>query len=1721
MEKHLESDGRAIKFGSARVHRGAVWWVGGFVGQVLRLMHRVDDAGSVVDLTLEGAGARRSATARFGFGLTAQDRENIRWYLEDYPEYPVQRAPQIAQQVEDRLAALGQELFTAVFGTSRDAMRLWDAVAGSLASTRVEVEAGPDGASAVPWELLRDPATDGVLALRAESFVRTESGAQPPALPGEPPGALRVLLVICRPGGREDVPFRSVARHLLRLSRGAPGQFRVDLLRPPTFAQLTRVLGQARDQGEPYHAVHFDGHGTYLDAGAGAGEFALVSPPRPGPHGYLVFEDPAPGGGTWQLVDGPALGRLLADAGVPVLVLNACRSAHADLVAAPETVTAEQDAHRRVRAYGSLAQEVMDAGVAGVVAMRYNVYVVTAARFIGEVYAGLLAGRTLGAAVGAARRQLAADPVRQIGGQPRSLQDWVVPVVYEAAPLLLRTPGPDLVIDLGRAGAGPGRDTAALPPGPDAGFTGRDESLLDLDRAFDTEPVVLLHAWAGAGKSATAVEFARWYELTGAVRAVLFTSFDQRRALARLLDQVGTRFEAELRQAGVDWAALDETRRRDVALQVLAQVPVLWVWDGVEAVAGYPAGAASAWAPAEQDELASFLRDLAARTQAKLLLTSRRDERGWLGDVPRRTEMAPMPMLERLELARAVAARQPWPERSLDTADWRPLLTFTQGNPLTVATVVRQALGDGLSTDGRIEAFVARLREGSAQLTDDAGPRSGESLRAALDYGCAGAFTDAQQRLAALLALFQGCVQEVALAGIGSAAAALGIGYRAGAADMLGRAAEAGLLIARGGYYEVHPAAPWYLHGLFQEHYGEDGSDTALAVVRAWTETMARLGNLYYDNFDPGAAPEATGLLAAEEQNLWQAFRLACRRDWLDLVIGPVQGLRALYTRAQPGRPGEWRRLIGELTDIVAADPGRRRGQAWARLAEYRVDLAMQPGGDLRYAEDLQRAVVGWRRGQTTGDRPVFRGVSDYGPPSDLNLAGSVLRLGEIQLRQDEPDAAADTYREALRLFPPDAASGLATAHGALGYIYGVSGDTDQALAHYEQSIEQEERQGNRYGSGQARYQAAITLHGSGRGAEALQYAGAALEDHRAFGAGLEASQVKDLIADILQEAPGEPAAERAVNTVVARAGRTEPVPADQPLAVDSAYDLLVSIGRPAPGRLLPDRDAVWPDELLPSQGLWLRASLTVDNAPDPVVVPFFLPREGESFACDCPPDADHQAGCARRPWARFAIRTPAGPAVLRGELVIYYRVTAVHAQALILPVGSAAADGPAGPRAELLGRLSSTFRDLGPLADRTASVVVSPSRVVVNGIEFADNPFALPAAAADTAALNARQLLYDSHFRVDDRGGEHSRFGAGYTKPSGEFERDLRYLAKAGAELYVRLFTVPGADDTVSFTVPDLLRAEAQRRQRPPVLQIVDPAYDQRAILWAMVYDLPVGGDPTRYELCPSVREYGPGGRGAPPPLRCEHEEAHRGRTNVLCPFGFWGLSCILEQPPDAGRDLEAVVSTAAEPVSVLLAADSQLDRRLTEAHVSQLQAHLPPGAVARAPVATEDELAGALGPESMDVVYFYCHSGYEQQSRGAAGHYLNLGDYYIEPINVNMWARGGVWPRPHWASRHPLVVLNGCHTTEVTSGTVNSFVPAFTRWAAASGVLGTEVTLEQGLAGWVAEQTLAELAAGKTVGEAVRATRWKMFGLGNVMGFAYTPYCLANLSLRRATPT
>lgn len=263
---------------------------------------------------------------------------------------------------------------------------------------------------------------------------------------------------------------------------------------------------------------------------------------------------------------------------------------------------------------------------------------------------------------------------------------------------------------------------------PDTGFIGRDETLLLLDRAFDAQRVVLLHAYAGQGKTTTAVEFARWYATTGGLGPgsmetgpnVLLTSFETTTTLRDVLDKIG--------QATIeDWSAinqLDEKQQR--VLAVLRSVP-LWIWDNVEPVPGFPAGTESSWTDQEQRELADFLKriKLDSQSRAKVLLTSRRDEQAWLSGIPYRV---PMPRMRDSDAARL--AQQLGAERKLTRVEinsWQPLLDYCAGNPLTLRVIVGQAVRMGLRGEDQITAFVQKVRDGEQQI-EDADEAQGRTL---------------------------------------------------------------------------------------------------------------------------------------------------------------------------------------------------------------------------------------------------------------------------------------------------------------------------------------------------------------------------------------------------------------------------------------------------------------------------------------------------------------------------------------------------------------------------------------------------------------------------------------------------------------------------------------------------------------------------------------------------------------------------------------------------------------------------------------------------------------------------------------------------------------------------------------------------------------------------------------------------------------------------------
>jgi tetratricopeptide (TPR) repeat protein len=498
-------------------------------------------------------------------------------------------------------------------------------------------------------------------------------------------------------------------------------------------------------------------------------------------------------------------------------------------------------------------------------------------------------------------------------------------------------------------------------------------------------------------------------------------------------------------------------------MQVLGQVPVLWLWDNVEPVAGFPTGRESAWSAEEQQELREFLAELRT-TKAKVLVTSRRDERAWLGDLPARVKLPVMPMAERVQLARAVAAKQG--HRLGEVEDWRPLLSYSQGNPLTVTVLVGQALRDGLRTRTQVEEFVARLRAGEQGLADDERQGRTRSLGASLGYGFTHAFDQAERAQLALLHLFQGFVEAAVLYAMGEprlvgepVGAVVGLTPEQGI-RLLDRAAEVGLLTAYGeGSYGIHPALPWYFQELFTEVYGPAGSPAALQATLAYTTAIASLSDYYHRKFQQGR-PEVVEVLRAEEANLLQARRLACHHRWWDLVFGPMQGLGTLYEHT--GRMVEWARLVDELVpelvDPATDGPLAGREEQWSLINEYRVLLAWAQQRDYPTAERLQRAQLAWARERAAAALATPPGQLDDDQRHRLrSLAMTYGELGEILRGQQQP-TCVQAYTEALQLarrigdrpLEAVAAYNLGHAHAQVPELR----DLDAAARWYQDSLD-------------------------------------------------------------------------------------------------------------------------------------------------------------------------------------------------------------------------------------------------------------------------------------------------------------------------------------------------------------------------------------------------------------------------------------------------------------------------------------------------------------------------------------------------------------------------------------------------------------------------------------------------------------------------------------------
>lgn len=291
--------------------------------------------------------------------------------------------------------AYGRLLFDALIrGRVRD---LYQQARGRAAGrqncgTRIRIVIDPreEGMRAflrLPWELMADPNADNGAPLAldpARPVVRTLQSFEPAATP--PPGPLeRVLLAWANPEFTEPLDLASECAHVVK-ALGSAG------LRPSIVEKATRARWLDRIRDERPQIVHFMGHGRFNSI---LGE------------GVLVLENA--GGGEDELQATTLATAFTGDVSPRLVILNCCLSA---------------DPGRTPGAgpFASVAAALVAAGVPAVIAMQTKVRDKNAIRFTERLYARMVAGDPIEAALSEARIALRA-------GASESL-DWAAPVLF-------------------------------------------------------------------------------------------------------------------------------------------------------------------------------------------------------------------------------------------------------------------------------------------------------------------------------------------------------------------------------------------------------------------------------------------------------------------------------------------------------------------------------------------------------------------------------------------------------------------------------------------------------------------------------------------------------------------------------------------------------------------------------------------------------------------------------------------------------------------------------------------------------------------------------------------------------------------------------------------------------------------------------------------------------------------------------------------------------------------------------------------------------------------------------------------------------------------------------------------------------------------------------------------------------------------------------------------
>jgi tetratricopeptide (TPR) repeat protein len=997
----------------------------------------------------DGMPTKEVSRAPYIWPLGKEELEDLRWYLEEYLLAPYGVWEDRGPGIHGKLATWGEQVYNSVFANGQARSAYERARDRGL---EVVVRSAEPTLLGLPWELMRDPG--GPVAMGAGGISRSFLAVDRPGTLEVLGGKLRVLMVISRPGGTSDVAYQMVARPLLERLDAVRGEVELTVLRPATFVRLREVVRGAADAGEPFHVVHFDGHGAIPD-GSTTGPAESV----------LAFE--MPGGGS-NPVGASAIAKALAGGNVPVVVLNACQSG---------AVGKELEA--------SVATALLKAGCAAVVAMAYSVYAVAAAEFMAAFYESLFAGGSVGQAVTAGRRRLFEHDARPSPKGDMPLADWLVPVHYHRREVrfpqarTVRQPtAPSLDEALNQIDAGPSAAVAEQDPlASVAGvFVGRDDLFYRLETAARQHHVVALTGPGGTGKTELAKGFARWLRDTGGVddpRLVFWHSFEPGVASFGL-DEVITALGLEV--FGTDFVRLEPSQRLAEVQRFLAQYRALLVWDNFESVKEMPdpTGGTPPLDAAGCATLKSFLDWVSAQSPSVVLITSRAQE-SWLGPI-RRIGVGGLNRAEAAQYAGRLLEPFPASGEARGVRSFGELLDWLDGHPLAMRLTLPRL--ESTSPD----VLLAALR-GTSPIHASGVPDTDRttSLAASITYSYAH-LSDETRRLLPVVSLFHDNVTEAILAAFSFkdadeedlAMRFTGVS-RAQWSAMLADAVRVGLLTRRGtGIYRIHPTLPNYLAAAWYAESPVAYEEERQACERVFFIACASFCSVARKQIASGDAAFAYALIGLQRRTLGATLDRALDLGAWGYAENIVRALDDYWeARGLSVEAASWSDRILDAVGALGRAPSEDASALWVYATNEQANRQMATGRldqahaiynrVLAYLCDLpetewtrshisatyhQLGMVAQMRGRLEEAETLYRKALAIEEELDdrSGMASNYQQLGANARDHGRPDEADDWFRKALAIKKElDNRPGIAVTYNELGITAFDRGRLDEA----------------------------------------------------------------------------------------------------------------------------------------------------------------------------------------------------------------------------------------------------------------------------------------------------------------------------------------------------------------------------------------------------------------------------------------------------------------------------------------------------------------------------------------------------------------------------------------------------------------------------------------------------------------------------------------------------